>query len=124
MPAGTLQPPPPDEYEQSGKKRRFKLLEETAPAEQEPPERLGVQQDRFQPQPKQFGAPPQGGSLPGFVKMLIIPLIFAALMKAWTTVLFMQSGQQIFPIIADQIGQILVCVCLIIICASAGNQRS
>jgi hypothetical protein len=105
------------------KKRRFKLLEETAPAGNEPERPLAP--DRFGSRPQQPMSGTQGGALPGFVKMLAAPLAVAAFMRILVISDYMkQPNIPFMPFMADQLGQLVVCICLIVICASAGNTRN
>jgi hypothetical protein len=112
-----------DEADAGSKKRRFKGLEETEPVVQETHER------HTPGGPNRFGgqshAPaPPAAALPGFVKILALPLLFAAIMKALVLMDWLKTPQTPFTVIGDQIGQLLVCISLIIICVSAGNSRS
>jgi len=111
-----LSAPQPD-GEPGLRKRRFKLLEETEPAEPAP--RAGFSAGGRSAEP----ARPAQPALPGSVKLLVVPLVLAAIVKFLTMQEFVKANQPFMPIIADQAGQLVVIVCLIVICLAAGGSR-
>ncbi len=62
-------------------------------------------------------------ALHSFIKLMVVPLALVAGMKVLSTLEFVKSQQPFIPVVADQVGQLIVCVCLIIICISAGKSR-
>ncbi len=113
-----------EETDAGSKKRRFKPAEDNEPAAQEIPDRHTAGSGRFSGQSPSPAPMPQPAALPGFIKLLALPALFAAVMKTLVLMDWLKTPQTPFTVIGDQIGQLLVCITLIIICVTAGNSRS
>lgn len=113
-----------EETDAGSKKRRFKPAEDNEPPAHEIPDRHTTGSGRFGSQSHSPAPMPQPAALPGFIKLLALPALFAAIMKALVLMDWLKTPQTPFTVIGDQVGQLLVCITLIIICVTAGNSRS
>lgn len=81
---------------------------------------LGTEEPEFEAPPVARFAPPAPAAGSGIAKVLIVPLVIAALIKGWLVT--QAPGNVLY--IADSAASILVIVCLIVLCATAGGDRS
>jgi hypothetical protein len=64
-------------------------------------------------------APAAGAGLPAMVKIFVVPLGAAAVLKLWLITQYIHQLQ----VAVDQAAQLVVIVCLIVICSSAGGGK-
>ena len=56
------------------------------------------------------------------MKVLIWPLLVASALKVWSLVEFHKANQLSTPYLMDQLGQLIVIVCIIVLCANMGRK--
>jgi hypothetical protein len=81
---------------------------------------LGAEEPEFEAAPAGRFAPAAPAAGSGIAKVLIVPLVIAALIKGWLVT--QAPGNVLY--LADSAASILVIICLIVLCATSGGSRS